>query len=108
MRQAGYLAAAGIYALDHHVERLGEDHVRAKSLGGVLESNPRIERLLPIDTNIVVAELADDVDQDEFLGTLKAKGISAVPFGPKTIRMVTHFDFGDDDLAETERILRSM
>jgi len=108
MRQAGYLAAAGIYALDHHVERLAEDHVRAKSLGRVLESNSRVERLLPVDTNIVVAELVEGVDQGEFLRALKAKGVNAVPFGPQTIRMVTHLDFGDDDLAQVERIMGSM
>lgn len=108
MRQAGYLAAAGIFAVEHHVQRLAEDHVRAKRLGLALESNSRIERLLPIETNIVVAELAGGVDQGGFLKSLETKGIRAVPFGPQTIRMVTHLDFSDDDLTKTERILKSM
>src|SRR5690606_22662136 len=53
MRQAGILAAAGLYALDHHVQRLEEDHRRAKELGQALEKSPFVEQLLPVETNIV-------------------------------------------------------
>ena len=108
MRQAGYMAAAGLYALEHHRDRMGEDHVRATHLGRFLEANSGIESLLPIDTNIVVAKLAEGVVQGEFLKSLEGKGIKAVPFGPQTIRMVTHLDFGDDDLDQVEAVLKSI
>ena len=108
MRQAGFLAAAGIYALDHHVARLKEDHVRARRLGTLLETLPQVECLLPIETNIVVAILHASVNQTDFLNQLEEGGIRAVPFGPQTIRMVTHLDFGDEALANVESELKSM
>lgn len=108
MRQAGYLAAAGIYALDHHVARLREDHHRAKELGRFLKGVARVATLLPIDSNIVVAKLREDVDEKAFLGELAEAGVRAVPFGPQTIRMVTHLEFDDESLARVESILKGL
>ncbi len=108
MRQAGYLAAAGVYALEHHVGRLKEDHVRAKRLGLALEAVPQVERLLPIETNIVVAILKASVDQTAFLNRLSERGVRAVPFGPQTIRFVLHLDIGDDELGVVNSVLNSI
>ena len=60
MRQAGYLAAACIYALDHNVSRLAEDHQRANAMGEVMKELPFIEEVMPVDTNIVIAKLIDE------------------------------------------------
>ncbi|MFH1161441.1 MAG: GntG family PLP-dependent aldolase [bacterium] len=98
MRQAGYLAAAGIYALDNHIERLREDHERAKTLRNLLEPLPFVSGINPVDTNIVVFTLTDKIDPVGFLDRLKKFGILAVGFGPQTIRMVTHLDFTDEML----------
>ena len=81
MRQAGFLAAAGIYALDHHIDRLKEDHRRAFELGKALSSLAYVERLLPVETNIVVFTLAADVEVPIFLGYLADHGIKGVQFG---------------------------
>lgn len=108
MRQAGYLAAAAIYALDHHVDRLEEDHKRAKQLGAILEGLPFVKTLLPIETNIVVFELTDAIEQQAFLNQLSEKGVKAVAFGHQTVRLVTHLDFDDDQLNALETILKAM
>ena len=108
MRQAGYLAAAGIYALDHHVERLKEDHRRAGQLGDVLKGLPFVQAVLPVETNIVIAELIEKISVTDFLNDLEAKGIKAVPFGPHEVRFVTHLDFDDDQLARSVEILKGL
>ncbi|MFT6963698.1 MAG: threonine aldolase [Flammeovirgaceae bacterium] len=90
MRQAGYLAAAGIYALQNNMERMEIDHQHAKEMGSVLETLPNVERVLPIETNIVIFKLADSTPTEVFLEKLKAKNILAAPFGKQQIRFVTH------------------
>lgn len=109
MRQAGYLAAAGIYALDHHITRLTDDHVRAARIGRLLEACPYVTHIDPVETNIIIFTLSDEMPQEQFLGTLKEQGILAIGFGPQTVRMVTHLDITDpmiDQLEETLKKLR--
>jgi threonine aldolase len=108
MRQAGYLAAAGIYALDHHIERLKEDHLRARVLGKILQDHPNVESVLPVDTNIVIFRLKEGIPSALFVSELGEKGVLAVPFGPREVRFVTHLDFDDNMLDQTENILRSL
>ena len=108
MRQAGYLAAAGVYALDHHIRRLQDDHARARELAEAIESLPVVKEVLPVETNIIVFRLQDDVRDADFLKILAGKGIIAVPFGRQTVRMVTHLDFDDDQLEHTVNMLRTM
>lgn len=99
MRQAGFLAAAGIYALDNHVERLTEDHARARDLGKMLLKLSFVSEVFPVATNIVIARL-DGISPEEFLKNLAAKEVKAVKFGPDLVRFVTHLDFDDDQLEE--------
>ncbi|MBF8151059.1 PLP-dependent transferase [Winogradskyella sp. F6397] len=93
MRQVGYLAAAGLYALDHNIERLAEDHKRAKEIGEVLTKLSTIKKVEPIETNIVIFELNDDVDEAQFLSKLKEKNIHIIGMGSNKLRMVTHLDY---------------
>ncbi len=102
MRQAGFLAAAAIFALDHHVARLQEDHARAKIIGQILEKHPFIEQVFPVETNIIIAQLKG-IFPAEILSKLDQQGIKAVKFGKDLIRFVTHLDFGDDLLKEFEK-----
>jgi threonine aldolase len=90
MRQAGYLAAAGIYALDHHVDRLKEDNDRAKLLGAVLEKRSYAENVRPVRSNILIFDVKAPWTADRFLAALKEKGILASAFGPQTVRFVLH------------------
>ncbi|MEQ9499385.1 MAG: GntG family PLP-dependent aldolase [Deltaproteobacteria bacterium] len=98
MRQAGYLAAAGVFALDHHVERLADDHLRAASLAEALRGNDAVAEVLPVETNIVIFRPKAKVPQ--VLAALKADGVLAAPMGDG-VRFVTHLDFDDADLEST-------
>lgn len=101
MRQAGFLAAAGIYALDNHIERLTEDHEKAKILGETVEKLPMVASVQSVKTNIVIFKLAGDLLAEEFLTSLDQEGIKAVPFGKQEVRFVTHLDFTDNMLDHT-------
>jgi len=102
MRQAGFLAAAGIYALDHQVDRLKEDHRRARVLGKFLVKAPHVVEVLPVATNIVIARL-EGISPEAYLQQLAAQGIKGVKFGKDLVRFVTHLDFGDTHLEEFGR-----
>lgn len=108
MRQAGYLAAAGIYALNHHVDRLRDDHQRAKVLGAAMSDLPFVNEVMPVDTNIVVAKFNDDYPLEKFIAKLESHHIKTVPFGKQALRIVTHLDFTDDMLDYTLMILKGL
>ncbi|WP_299126169.1 GntG family PLP-dependent aldolase [uncultured Winogradskyella sp.] len=93
MRQVGFAAAAGLYALDNHFERLSEDHIKAKEIGEVLSKSSSIKKVEPIETNIVIFELNNNLDEDQFLNVLKEKGIHIIGMGSNKLRMVTHLDY---------------
>lgn len=107
-RQAGFLAAAGIYALDHHVERLTEDHRRAKALGEIVMSLPYVKSTMPVDTNIVIFELQDDHRAEEFIEKLREHHIKCNTFGKNMIRFVTHLDLTDAMVDYTAEVLRKI
>jgi threonine aldolase len=98
MRQAGFLAAAGSYALDHHISRLAEDHQRAKALEKVLQKTSWVKSLMPVDTNILILTVADSLTPEIVLRRLEENQIKAVKFGSKEIRMVTHLNIDDHQL----------
>jgi threonine aldolase len=108
MRQAGFLAAAGIYALDHHIERLKEDHQRAKIIGQFLPQCSFVNEVMPVDSNIIIFKLNEGTKEKEFIENLKSNGILVVGFGPQTIRMVTHLDFTDKQLDKLTTTLLSL
>ncbi len=105
-RQAGFLAAAGIYALDHHVDRLKQDHVRARRIGALLKQLPDVEEILPIDTNIVIFRLPETILATDYVQQLETKGIRGIAFGKHQVRFVTHLDFTDEQLTEMETRLK--
>ncbi|HRW76437.1 MAG TPA: GntG family PLP-dependent aldolase [Saprospiraceae bacterium] len=92
MRQAGYLAAAGIYALEHHIDRLAEDHEHARMLGDALRQVPWVKHIRPVRSNILLFDVADHLQASQVLQALNKEGIHASGFGPRTIRFVTHLD----------------
>ncbi|MBA3971059.1 MAG: aminotransferase class I/II-fold pyridoxal phosphate-dependent enzyme [Bacteroidetes bacterium] len=108
MRQGGYLAAAGIYALDNNVQRLKEDHKRAKQLASTMSSLGFIDNVLPVDTNIIIFNLNKKLDPAAFVQKLAANDIKAVGFGKQAIRFVTHLDFTDEMLEKTETVLKGI
>lgn len=108
MRQAGYLAAAGIYALDHHVERLREDHAHARQLATTLSELPWVEKIRPVQTNIVIFDLKAPMTPAILLAYLAENGVVATAFGPQTIRFVTHLDVTAEMVQRAAEVLRRL
>lgn len=107
MRQAGYLAKACSYALDHHIERLKIDNDRAKSIGSLLSQLPYVTDVRPVKTNIVIFETASEETTISLIEYLKKKDILCVQFGPTAIRFVFHLDVSDHMTPLIEEALRS-
>ena len=93
MRQVGVLAAAGLYALDHHRKRLSEDHQKANEIGQILQNKSYVAKLQPIETNILIFELASHINADQFVLNLEKKGVLISNMGGGKLRMVTHLDY---------------
>jgi threonine aldolase len=93
MRQVGYLAAAGIYALDHHVARLADDHRRAKELGALLASLNWVAQVEPVETNILIFTLKKGLDENQLIQALKERNILISSMGQGKLRIVTHLDY---------------
>ena len=108
MRQAGYLAAAGIYAMDHHVDRLAEDHKNAKILSEVLLTKDFITSILAVETNIVIATIGGKYTAAQLVAALKEKGVLAIAMTPTQVRFVFHLDITENDLAKTIDILNTL
>lgn len=93
MRQAGYLAAAGLYALDHHVARLEDDHRRAKELAQILVQLPWVASVEPVETNILIFSVQSYLNEKVIMDKLKEKGIHISSMGHGKLRIVTHLDY---------------
>ena len=107
MRQVGILAAAGIYALDNHVERLAEDHKRAKDLEGLLENLTYIKKVEPVETNIVIFYLQESIKDDEFLKYMTDNLVIISAMGEGKWRIVTHLDYTEKQHQDLQKILKS-
>lgn len=107
MRQAGILAAAGAYALDHHIERLQQDHARAKRLERIITGLPWVESVLPVETNMVIFTLKDRGQLDQRLKAWEKNGVRAIAFGPGMVRMVLHLDVDDEAVGQVEQVLQA-
>ncbi len=106
MRQAGILAAAGRYALEHHRPRLAEDHEKARRLAEGLAALPAfVLDPATVETNIVVFDVAEGGAMP-VLEALKAEGVAMVPFGPATIRATTHLDVSLNDIDRALRVMQ--
>ncbi len=108
MRQVGYLAAAGIFALDNNVKRLQVDHDRAKKLGEALQKSPYIIKVEPIETNIVIFSIAADLKDADFMNVLKSKDILISSMGAGKLRMVTHLDFSEEMLDKVIAVIQGL
>lgn len=97
MRQVGILAAAGLHALDHHLERLADDHAHARLLAEACGVDPAT-----VDTNIVVVQRSDAAD---FVAAARAEGVLVATVGPTAVRLVTHLDVSDADAERAATVL---
>ena len=105
MRQVGIVASAGTYALNHHVDRLKDDHEHAQIIANALANCSWINQVLDVETNIIVASLKDGIEPLKFLHKLEEDGVLAIPFGKGKIRMVTHLDVSSENV---EKVVESL
>jgi threonine aldolase len=96
MRQAGFIAAAGLYALQNNIARLAYDHVRAQALGNAMDGLDWVNSIMPIDTNIVIVEMAEGIPSGSVMAALAKEGIQCFTFGNDKIRLVAHLDIHDE------------
>jgi threonine aldolase len=98
MRQAGYIAAAGLFALNNNIDRLNLDHEKAKKIATIIKTRDYIEFVNPVDTNIVIFKLKESFPAEEFIHQMKEKGIWLVAMGPQLVRIVTHLGIGEEEM----------
>ena len=108
MRQAGFLAAAGIYALQNHVDRLQEDHVHAKQIANAIEKKSFVKIVLPVETNIVIFELDDSITASTFVSKLRDKNILGHTISPNRVRLVVHLDITKPMVERTIEIIDNL
>ena len=101
MRQAGSLAAAGIYALDNHIERLKEDHTKALNIKDALLKKDFVKEIFEVETNIVIAHIEGKYNATQLAAALKEKNILVIAMTPALIRFVVHLDITTEMLAST-------
>ena len=106
MRQAGILAAGGIYALQNNIDRLKIDHDHAKAIEGKLRAKSFITGILKVETNIVIAEVAPAFDLNNFIQKMSAEGIMFLSLSPNRFRMVTHLDITSEMINKIEYSLK--
>jgi threonine aldolase len=107
MRQTGVYAAAGLYALEHHYDRLSQDHDNARMIARRLAASPRIHLdLATVQTNIVIFHLAEDAPAaEQVVARARDEGVLVFAFGPRTIRAVTHYDVSGEECERGAEIL---
>jgi len=109
MRQAGVLAAAALYALDHHVERLADDHANAALLADGLDGLASLRIRRPVESNIVLLDTgASRFSPMELVGTLIGAGVRCLPMNATTVRLVTHLDVDRRDVAHAVAVVRDI
>lgn len=108
MRQAGYIAAAGLYALQNHVQRLEEDHVHAKLIADAVAVKKFVKNVLPVETNIIIFELDDSVTAVALVARLKERGILGYAIDVYKVRLVLHLDITPAMVQQTIDIIQSL
>ena len=93
MRQAGYLAACGIYALKNNIERLNEDHIKAKEIESILKKSNFISQVEKVETNILIFQIEKSIKTDVFLNKMSNQNIKLISMGDNKLRLVTHKDY---------------
>lgn len=108
MRQAGYMAATGVFALDHHVERLAEDHAHAKKIAAALLEQTFVGHMLPVETNILIFDVHGGWTPVKFRDYLEREGIRVMAISPTQVRMVLHLGITPEMVDKTIDVIRTM
>ena len=108
MRQAGYLAAAGIYALDHNIDRLSEDHLHASQIAAALAQKDFVQEVYPVETNIIIFSLKQTISAKELVARFKESQILVHAISSSQVRIVTHLDITPEMTEKTIRFIQSI
>ncbi len=108
MRQAGYLASAGLFALQNNMDRLQIDHLHAKQVAEALITKNFVGKILPVETNILIFEIKDNYTAASFCDELKREGVYCIPISPTQVRMVTHLDITQEMVSNLVQLLETM
>ena len=108
MRQAGFMAAAGIYALRHNIERLAEDHEHAKLIAAAIAQKPFVKQVLPAETNIIIFELKDGMTAPELVAKLGEQNILCYAISPNRVRLVLHLDVTKEMVIRTIEVINNL
>jgi threonine aldolase len=108
LRQVGFVAAAGLFALEHQVQRLAEDHQRARQLAEALQGKEFVQSIMPVETNIVSFQVKSPQTPKSIAAMLKEKGILCIAVSPTQIRLVTHLDISDQLMGEALNIIKDL
>lgn len=108
MRQAGFLAAAGIYALNNNIKRLAEDHSHAKRMSETIAKKDFVAFVLPVETNILIFELKDTITAPDLVSRLKQHNILGYAIAPNRVRLVVHLDITAEMTEQTIRIFEEL
>lgn len=108
MRQAGILAAAGVYALEHQVSRLADDHRHAWAIADALSQQAFIDHILPVETNIIIAEMKQPWKPQDLIDYLRPQGIQFFAISPRRFRFVVHLDITPEMVARTIDIINKI
>jgi threonine aldolase len=108
MRQAGYLAAAGIFALQNNIDRLVTDHYHAKEVAEALLKKNFTGKMMPVETNIIIFEVIEEYTAKSLAEALKAYDILVIAISPTQIRMVFHLDITEQMVKDTIRVIQSL
>ncbi len=108
MRQAGYIAAAGLYALEYQVERLKEDHEHAQVLANALKEKDFVGEILPVETNIIIFEVKGRFTAPDLVTILQRSNILAIAISPTQIRFVVHLDITPASIQDTLSVLKAL
>jgi threonine aldolase len=108
MRQGGFIAAAGIYALQHNIERLAIDHQHAKQIAAAIETNPLVSFLLPVETNIIIFELKEGQSAPALVAKLKEHDILGYAISPNRVRLVVHLDITEEMVGRTIQVFKEI
>ena len=108
MRQAGFLAAAGIYALENHIERLALDHENTKRIARAIAKNKSVTTILPVETNIIIFEVKDPGGSPILVSKLKEQGILCYSISPNRVRLVVHLDITEQMVEKTIQVFEQL
>lgn len=108
MRQAGFLAAAGIYALQNNIGRLVQDHDHAKQIASAIVKKDFVKMVLPVETNIIIFELTDTITAPAFVAKLKENNVLGYAIAPNRVRLVVHLDITNEMINKTIKVLENM